>query len=90
MRYPLNLGVGRTVGRADMATKLRICRTLAAMGDPEKAKSAAQEYVAEVERYSYQYVPLQTIRYEEDMLSEDRLLKENIDAEKELRKIAKS
>ena len=90
MRYPLNLGVGRTVGRADMATKLRICRTLAAMGEPEKAKSAAQEYIEEVERYSYQYVPLQTIRYEEDMLSEDRLLKENIDAEKELREIAKS
>ena len=38
--------------------------------------------------YSYQYVPLQTIRYEEDMLSEDRLLRENIDAEKELREIA--
>lgn len=88
MRYPLNLGVGRSVGRADMATKLRICRTLAAMGEAEKAKSTARGYIEEVERYSYRYVPLQTIRYEEDMLSEDRLLEENMAAEKALREIA--
>lgn len=78
LSYPLHLGVGRSLGRCDMRTKYKICQTLKAMGKACEAQSQAKKFLQEIHDYAFDYAPLGTIRWEDDFVSKDELMAENM------------
>jgi tetratricopeptide (TPR) repeat protein len=85
LSYPLNLGVGRSMGLHDLKTKYMICHTLSLMGKREEALKLAKEYLQEIKDYSFSYEKLKTIRWEEDNVENDLLLNENLHFEAKIK-----
>ena len=77
LSYPLRLGVGRSVGRHDMKTKYWLLKTLARSGEEAEARKLVAKFLAEADKYSFNYKKLKPIRWEEDNLEINSLMEEN-------------